>query len=235
MKGNKFKLDEAQKMKIEQFYAYYNYVSDQRESFIVIMLKINKIINELKNQGEISDYVELRARIKSPKSAFKNDKNKALDDIFGMEVLAATEDELEVIKNKIEEYMVANKEECNKWDKPNGYKAEHRMLTLKKDKTALLGLENEEYENIPEIEFQFKTLEVAINAATGKASHSTYKQVDKEEIQRKYDNHQFSPYDIPAMWVSENGRMRALKMEEILRKMYPFLVMKKDKEKGEER
>ena len=99
-----------------------------------------------------------------------------------MEVLAATEDELEVIKNKIEEYMVANEERCNKWDKPNGYKAEHRMLTLKKDKTALLGLENEEYENIPEIEFQFKTLEVAINAATGKASHSTYKQVDKEEI-----------------------------------------------------
>ena len=41
------------------------------------------------------------------------------------------------------------------------------------------------------------------------------------------------------MWVSDHGRMRALSNEEILKKMYPFLDTRKnkdrDKDEGEER
>lgn len=235
MADKSWELDDEQAKEIQDLMAYYNFVSDQRESFIVIMLHINRIINTLKENGDISEYVELRARIKAPQSALKNDKYKALDDVFGIEVITATEDEIETIKQKVEECMNVNQEKCNKWDKPNGYKAEHRMLTLKKEKTALLGLENEEYENIPEIEFQFKTLEVAINAANGKSAHVIYKNVNQEEIQKKYDNKEFKQQDLPSMWISEKGRMRALNQEEILKKMYPFLKIKKEKNKGEPR
>ena len=220
---------------LSELLAYYNFVSDQREGFVSIMLHINKLINQLKNNGNISEYVELRARIKAPISAIRNDRKKTLDDVFGMEILTATENEIEIVKNEIEKYMIANEERCNKWDKPNGYKAEHRMLTLRKDKREQLGLENEEYENIPEIEFQFKTLEVAVNAATGNASHSQYKNVNQAEIQEKYDKDGFSKNEIPFMWVSDHGRMRALSNEEILKKMYPFLDARKNKNEGEGR
>lgn len=224
---------------MNELFAYYNFVSDQREGFVRIMLHINKLINQLKDNGNISEYVELRARIKAPMSAIRNDRKKTLDDVFGMEVLTATESEIEIVKNEIEKYMIANEERCNKWDKPNGYKAEHRMLTLRKDKTEQLGLENEEYENIPEIEFQFKTFEVAINAAIGNASHSKYKNVNQAEIQERYDKNGFSKNQIPIMWVSDHGRMRALSNEEVLKKMYPFLDTRKnkdrDKDEGEER
>ena len=223
---------------LNELLAYYNFVSDQREGFVRIILHINSLLNKLKDNGNISEYVELRARIKAPMSAIKNDRKKTLDDVFGIEILTATEKEIEIVKNEIEKYMIANEERCNKWDKPNGYKAEHRMLTLKKDKTEQLGLENEEYENIPEIEFQFKTLEVAINAAIGNASHSKYKNVNQEEIQKRYDTNGFSRTEIPKMWVSDHGRMRALSNEEILKKMYPFLDTRKnkdrDKDEGEE-
>ena len=61
---------------MNELLAYYNFVSDQREGFVRIMLHINKLINQLKDNGNISEYVELRARIKAPMSAIRNDRKK---------------------------------------------------------------------------------------------------------------------------------------------------------------
>lgn len=220
--------EKMQKMQNDMF-GYYKYVSDQRESFIRIMLFINDIINELKDNGKISEYTEFRARIKSPKSAMGNDESKTLDDVFGMEIITAIEEEIEMIKQEIEKNMNIDEKRSKKLDKPNGYKAQHRMATLKKEKTSLVGLENEDYERVPQIEIQYKTLEVAIRTAVGTASHTAYKGENMEEIQNKYNNNEFNTFDLPDMWMSENRRMRALNRDEILKKMYPFLKLNKEK------
>ena len=237
MSEKSWKLTEKEHQKMQDMqnnmFGYYKYVSDQRESFIRIMLFINDIINELKHNGKISEYTEFRARIKSLKSAMGNDESKTLDDVFGMEIITAIEEEIEIIKQEIEKNMNINENRSKKLNKPNGYKAGHRMVTLKKEKTSLLGLENEEYERIPQIEIQYKTIEVAIRAAEGTASHTAYKGESMEEIQNKYDNNKFDIFELPDMWISDKERMRSLNKNEILKKMYPFLKI--NKERGEEK
>ena len=211
----------------QKFDLYNNYVYSQREGFERIINIINDMVNELKENGEISDFFEIRARIKAPKSAIRNDDQKALDDVFGMEIISATEDELEKIIDEIFKFMTPIKEKNH--NKPNGYKAFHKLLNFKFH-------DSEKFKNItiPLIEIQFKTMEVAVKSSGGTADHTLYKGHNKEEIQAKYDNGEFNIYtNIPRMWVSRNGKLVMLSPEETLKKMYPFLKVKDAKEKNE--
>lgn len=208
--------------KLEQ---YNMYVSDLRKGFIEVMNFVNNKINDLIDQGKISDFTEVRARIKAAKSAIKNDNEKTLDDIFGMEIITATEDEIEIISNNLRPYMKTTKYKNH--DKKNGYKAQHKYCYFKEDKLGHLKNQTD-IDHIPIIEFQFKTSEVYIRSNGGMADHTTYKGEDKTEIQRKFDNNEFSIYtNIPTMWTSKGGKMTILSPEDTLKKIYPFLNTKK--------
>lgn len=208
--------------------AYYEYVVDQKKGFTSIMDFIVARIQDLIDQGRVSDFAEIRARIKSPESSLKNDKTKALDDIFGIEIITATEAEYDTIIRNLTPYM--NKTKCKKHNKDNGYVAKHKYWTFKKDKMGHLE-GNLDYEsNIPMIEFQFKTSEVQISCNTGPANHEDYKGEKREDIQRKFDEGKFNVFNTPLMWVSERKdqklAMRLLSEEETLKKVYPFLNTK---------
>jgi len=213
---------------------YNKYVYTQRAGFESLMNFINVITNKLKEDGEITDLFEIRARIKAPKSAIHNDEEKALDDVFGMEIITATEEELKRVIECILEYMDIFKEKNH--NKKNGYKAYHKLLGLKQDK---LGELDGKYENfqVPLIEIQFKTMAVSARCSGGTADHTIYKGESKEEIQRQYDNGEFSIYtNIPTMWISRNGELTMLSPDETLKKMYPFLKIKeKSNVKGEKK
>lgn len=205
--------------------AYNEYIESQRKAFIAIMNFINNRINNMIDEGRISDFIEMRARIKSAESAIKNDDTKALDDIFGIEIITATEEEITTIIKNLTPYMLKTK--CKNHDKPNGYKAKHKYWTFKKDKLGHLPDMFSYDGNIPMIEFQFKTSKVHISCNTGPANHEDYKGEKREDIQRKYDEGKFDVYNTPYMWASDDGEMRLLSDEETLKKIYPFLNTKK--------
>lgn len=225
---------EKNRNEMQDLFEYNRYIMQQERQFEKIMIFINNLINELKDYGKISEYTELRARIKAPKSALKNDPIKALDDAFGMEVIAVTEHEIEEIMNEMEKWLTVQKAKDH--DKPNGYKAKHRIMTFKYDKIESADIEPEYFEIVPMIEFQFKTFETLMRSLKGDAEHTIYKGETKEKVQERYDNDEYDVFDIPTMWVSKDGNIRMLTPEETLKKMYPFLRMKKNKDKtrGEE-
>ena len=83
-------------------------------------------VDNLKQKAKISPFIEIRARIKDIQSAFSNfEKNKMLDDIFGIEIICANEYEISVIKTELEKALRSPKSRSKFYNKPNGYKAWH--------------------------------------------------------------------------------------------------------------
>lgn len=203
---------------------YNEFVEEQRKGFIAVMNFVNDKINNLIDEGRVSEFVQIRARIKAIASALRNDPSKALDDVFGMEIITATEEEYDTIIRHLIPYMYKTKSKNH--DKPNGYKAKHKYWTLKKEKMEYLNGEFNYERNIPMIEFQFKTSEVQVKANIGSANHEDYKGEKKEDIQKKYDEGGFGIFNTPYMWVSNDRKMVLLSKEETLKKIYPFLNTK---------
>lgn len=214
----------------EKLELYQDYVSQQKDAFKAIMHYFNDMLNELKEKGKISDMFEFRARIKSPESALANDSIKALNDIFGMEFLGATEKEVEFALKEFNK-KAHNTRAPKRHNKANGYVAEHRSFELNKDVSEEIAKKfNVNANYFPLFECQFKTISVAIEAHKGTAAHSDYKGDKPKEIQKMYDNGRFMiGYNIPQMWVSKNNQMVKLSSDETLKKIYPFLDMSKKK------
>lgn len=218
---------------MEKYSLYSDYTTNQKQGFLEIIKLVDRCISELQDDGELTGYVKINARIKSAESALRNDdiEDKALDDAFGMEILAGNENALKKIATKLEEYMNVRREK--KHDKENGYKATHRMLDLKKTMFERLHLNGVSFQNIPMIEVQFKTFEVKENATSGPANHMEYKGKTKEEMQAIYDNNGFTEHNLPIMYTIENHRIRILNKQETIRDLYPFIKLKSREKEGE--
>lgn len=189
---------------------------------------INNLINDLKLHSTLTEWLEFRARIKSPSSAITNDGIKALDDAFGMEIICANDNEVKQVIDILYQFMHVSKSKSH--DKPNGYKAEHRYLTLKDTCYDLLysNLDDNSKkllsDQIPVIEFQVKTIAVDSSANSGSADHTTYKGIPQKEIEDMYVNGKLKVGDtLPRMWCSVNGKMQLLDDEQTVRKLYPWL------------
>lgn len=224
---------------------YQEFVACQKSGFLKLMNHINQLLTEYRDSGKISSFVEFRARIKSPASAMANDSKKLLDDVFGMELICATEQEIDFLIEEITKLMEICREP-HFHDKPNGYKAKHYSLALAPEnlnsiypnKNFVEGSKefDEEISKMPVIEFQFKTIAVAINASYGTAAHTNYKQVDPEKIQEDFDNNNLKRgNNLPYMWVSSmnsSGKptMKELDNDEVAKKLYPFLDVTRQRE-----
>lgn len=214
---------------------YEQFVNRQEEQFLIFINYLNKHINELREDGLISPFLEFRARIKATNSALKNYKEKALDDVFGIEFICATSNEIKVLQKDLEKILNVHKEKRH--DKKNGYKAIHNSCSMKNDVIDQLnnvlesqGKEKRLNEEFPMVEVQYKTIEVFYEANYGTASHEKYKGVIVSQLQQLYDEGMLTVGEyIPYMWISDpsNDDMRELSTEEVLKKTYPSLVLKK--------
>ena len=199
---------------------YMNFVAEQEQGFMEIVKYIYNVVDLLKQQAKISTFIEIRARIKSINSAIKNDDtdNKALDDVFGVEIICLKEEEIDVIRKELAKFFISIKSKTH--DKPNGYKAKHESYCVKQEISVFesLGLDKN---NIPITECQYKTMHVATNPT---AVHYAYKGVNEEEIiaRLKKETLQIGR-DIPRMWVSRESGIIELSYKEIIQKIYPFV------------
>lgn len=294
---------------------YLKYLKSQTKYFRYYLQYINEILGTLKISGLISEHTKMCARIKSFDSANKNDSKKALDDIFGIEINFATEEEEVFVVELLKRTLCITKEKIH--NKSNGYVAHHysgypnatqkidkefyNLLYYRKPKEnkpqklyleyiskmsneqkrkiskrrtkqyfkkyaklfdvygmeafsngssrikgTLNRLENlkknifenisdMDDDNIPIIEFQFKTLAVAREAQTGTASHEKYKPENLEKIQNEYYTNPKALRDkLPIMYESdidvdyETGEIikpRLMKKDEVLKHLYPSIML----------
>ena len=214
----------SKKFKLEkEFELYSKYIESQKKLFMLNVQIIIENIKRLQNNGKISEYAEVNARIKSFQSSYKNTSKKALDDIFGIEILTATEMETDKILDNLKKIYAMSK--YREHDKENGYKAKHFSGAINNKIMDSLKINESEKENCPVVEIQAKTIQVAINGLVGEALHSDYKKVNKEEIQDKYNKDKIDERDLPEMWSwkSVEDKCKKLDKEEVLHKLYPFL------------
>lgn len=212
---------------------YLEFVQTQEMGFRQVIEFINSTIFLLKEQYFISPNTTITARIKDLKSAMENyQKNKMLDDVFGIEIIGVSEEELNWIKTTIEKTMISNK--SKNFDKVNGYKAQHESYypDLQSETARRWKLCSD---NVPMVELQFKTQDVATNES---ASHHSYKQRDQEAISKMLRTKVLElGIDLPRMWISTDGFIRELSYEETIKKVYPFVdteTIKKTESKNKE-
>lgn len=216
---------------------YIDFVKSQEQGFFRFMNYVYDVINNLKNKAKVSTFIEIRARIKDIQSALNNyEKNKILDDIFGMEIICANERDINVIKNELEKNLRSTRGKVH--DKENGYKAWHESYSASSNPKDEFSKWNLLDHNVPAVECQFKTIEVELNP---EASHHDYKKVNKEAIQKKLENETLEiGKQIPQMWVSRENGFHELEYKEIIQKVYPFVDITtikepEDKKQGKEK
>lgn len=202
---------------------YKKFVLSQEKGFLRVINYINSRINTLKAKAKISQFVEIRARIKDTESALNNYfKCRLLDDVFGIEIICANEEEIEIIKEDLENYFKSTR--SKEHNKPNGYKAKHESysVNINKNKSDPNIMQwNLCADDVPAIECQYKTISVELNP---EASHHDYKKTNKNEIQHKLENEVlYIGKQIPRMWISRKDKMVELEYKEIIQKIYPFV------------
>ena len=198
---------------------YLEFVQTQEQGFRQVIEFINSTIFILKEDDFISSETTITARIKDLKSAMENyQKDKMLDDVFGIEIIGKTEEELNWIKRTIEKVMASNK--TKNFDKANGYKAQHESY-YPDSKSEIARKWKLCSDNVPIVELQFKTQDVVTKES---ASHHSYKKRDQKAIANTLKTSTLElGIDIPRMWISTNGFIRELSYEEIIKKIYPFV------------
>ena len=220
---------------------YERFVIDQEEQFILFINYLNQYINHLRDLGKITPHLAFYARVKATNSAYQNHiDSKTLDDVFGIEILATSEEEYKTLMEEIESSPEAihllKVHHTKNHDKENGYKAEHHACSIEPQLVDtlnnLLGRKGNSKisdQLFPLIEFQYKTFEVYYQGNFGTASHEQYKNTEIQQIQALYDADLLTVGEyIPTMWVSDpySDNVRELNSRDVLKKMYPSLKLK---------
>lgn len=117
--------DEATKPTIgEVVDGYKGFIYDLGGSFLEIAENYNQCI-QIAKMNKLIGYGRLKARIKDFSSSSINSEKKELDDIFGIELVTATEFEKEVLM--LFNHLAFNINRDKKFNKPSGYVAYHCM------------------------------------------------------------------------------------------------------------
>lgn len=224
----KYKVNlEHQKKLVEKFKReklYIDFVLYQEPGFIRVLDYVYTKVECLKKDGIVSKNTIINARIKAINSALDNFKrSKTLDDVFGIEIICQSENEILIIKKELEKSLTSFKTRIH--NKENGYKAIHESYLAGKNQ------QNNDIEkwklkdkDVPFIECQFKTIDVALNP---EANHHDYKEIDKNYIQEELNKYVWKiGREIPKMWTSSKNGMTELSYEEVIKKIYSFIDIK---------
>ena len=136
-------------------------MSEAMPGYIGFMEAINHTITELERDGIIGK-TSLRTRVKAINSSMNNTEEKALDDIFGFEIVTQNERDKEILMLIIHNIFVEKYIRQKNHNKSNGYFAHHCTGAVKSkiDGTEVTGLEEhilnaetnelkEEYRDMP--------------------------------------------------------------------------------------
>lgn len=156
---------------------YFKYVSYLGESFLKIVEQYYSIIEIAKNNELIGD-TTLKARIKDFSSAYANSDDKTLNDMYGMEIAAATEREKEILM--LFNHLTFLNQNDKKYNKKSGYVAYHSIEDF------IHKTKNYSEHEIKEIIAKTTTFEISENVFDIK--NFNRKKVNKRKLNRKKVN-----------------------------------------------
>lgn len=179
---------------------------------------IGYVVKKMQQAGIVSSNVKITGRVKSYKSVIGNEQKKAIDDCFGIRIVAS-ENELEKIKNELEKVLIIDCTKDHRRKKSTNYKGVHQMAHIKREFTE--G-RNVDYDLFPEIEIQYWSKEIAKDCIYGWLSYANYKKDDFNKIieELKFDR-QGVLRQLPKYIEINGGEILEYLPEETLYKLYP--------------
>lgn len=196
---------------------YTNYIQSRKAGYEITLAIVGQIISKLQEDYKISNDVKVLGRIKSFESAYENNNKKAVDDCFGIRIIAQRID-LQEIKNNIENNFIIKKNKRHIPKDKKDYDALHQM-----------GYINFKFINknnarciFPVVEIQYWTIQLENKTINGILSYSNYKKDFHDKVLKEYRNNSSNLKDyLPIYYEIENNKLRELPARETLYKLYP--------------
>lgn len=208
---------------------YENEIEEKKGGFELIARIIGYTIYKMKMEGLLEQDVEVWGRLKSFKSAYENYQKKAIDDCFGIRIIAQNDSDLEKVRKQIEKLFIVDQTKDHRKKSASKYNAIHEMVHLD---SAFISAHNMKEELTPAVEIQYWNNELETMCETGEISYSKYKHKDMKRIQEMYDENPFDVYrNLPTYYEIRGNRIKMLSAEETLKKLYPDLVMYESRER----
>lgn len=163
--------------------AYIEFINSQGENFIKFVEILNDCIGIAEKYELVGD-VCIKARIKDFDSSNRNTEEKAVDDIFGIEIIPKTERDKEWIMLLTELFFKIGKNKGLRIEE-NGYVAYNQMVSLRDDK------EEYDFSNITEIIKNTKIKEKRSHDSDKKVmayKYPTLKKKLEDGINLEFDN-----------------------------------------------
>lgn len=197
------------KEKVKNYYQ--NYIKSEQKGFEITLSLIEEIVNNLKQRNIISLDTHMYGRIKSFESAYANIGKKAVDDCFGVRIIASNED-LKNIKNNIEEKFIIEK---NKKHNSIEYNALHQMAYIN-----MKNINNDYKKYIyPLTEIQYWNNELEEKLINGELSYYNYKKDLYYKILDNYYNENNLKDFLPMYYEVKNNNIIPLAEKESLFKL----------------
>ena len=225
-------------MAYEEYSLYKRYIEAQRDEYELAIIEIYEIINKLidgiKVRNEIlkiSDNVRVEGRIKSFKSAFKNDlrDSKALDDCFGIRIIADNIKDASIIRQVIKRIsnsrlrkLLGDAVSEDSVFKIIKEKNHAKRINTNYDAIHQIAIRNPKESSSPLIEIQYWDKKTEERCTCGDLNHSKYKHIQGrfEEIKNGRIG-----IEIPEYYeFDEEGNLFVLDKEQAILKMFPEMV-----------
>ena len=154
---------------------YENEIEEKKGGFELIARIIGYTIYKMKMEGLLEQDVEVWGRLKSFKSAYENYQKKAIDDCFGIRIIAQNDGDLEKVRKQIEKLFVVDQTKDHRKKSASKYNAIHEMVHLD---SKFINAHNMKEELIPAVEIQYWNNELEEMCETGEISYSKYKHIE---------------------------------------------------------
>lgn len=206
------------KSKEEMRASYNSYIENQRIGYEITAAMIGYIVQRMQEASIINGEVSISGRIKSFKSAYENTGRKAVDDCFGLRIVADRVD-LEKIKEELRKILVVDSTKDHSQKKNTSYNAIHQMVHMHRRYAEANGIEPETF---PEIEIQYWDEELREKCVLGELSYANYKKRDLVAILKRLDEEPENALnDLPTCYEIKGNIIRTLSPYETLYKLYP--------------
>lgn len=204
---------------IDELRASYNSkIEDKRIGYEKTVAMIGYIVQKMQEAGIVNGEVTINGRIKSFKSAYENAGKKAVDDCFGLRIIAPKGD-LERIMEELKRILVVDSTKDHSQKKNTPYNAVHQMVHMDKRYAEANGIDLEEF---PEVEVQYWDEEMKQKCLLGELSYANYKKRDLVAILKRLDEEpEAALNDLPICYEIKGNNVRVLSKDEALYKLYP--------------
>lgn len=201
---------------------YQRFIEHQQKGYEITASMIGYAIQKMQSQGIIREDVKVSGRIKGFFSAKCNSEKKALDDCFGIRIVAEEEDFKKILV-ELNKVLKVDKIKDHRKRKETKYTGIHTMVHLRDEIIEKLNMSSVYF---PEIEIQYWTPQLEKQCTEGDLAHVKYKQDNLNELWENFlKNKQNFLKGLPKLFKIKGTKLEEKTNDEVLREEYGFLLV----------